>query len=277
MSRLWEDPLYGVVARELYRRCGLVFQGGQAALFRKRVARRARELGYPDVAAYVAALSRDGFGQAEYEHLIDLLTVNETYFFREVEQMEALLDRVWPGWTGVHRPVRVWSAACSTGCEPYTLAILLLERGLVGPGRAPVEILGTDISETVLRQAREGIYGEFALRATPAPIRERYFKREGERYRLDPRVRSMVAFRRDNLVGGGMGGVTGAFHVIFCRNVLIYFDVEAKRKVVGRLASMLRPGGILFVGRSESLFQVPEAPPMVRLDGVTAYQKPLGS
>ncbi len=274
MSRLWEDPLYGAVARELYRRCGLVFQGGQAALFRKRVARRARELGYPDVGAYVAALSRDGFGRAEYEYLIELLTVNETYFFREVEQMEALLDRIWPGWAGGRRPIRVWSAACSTGCEPYTLAILLLERGLVGPGRAPVEILGTDISETVLRQAREGIYGEFALRATPAPIRQRYFKREGERYRLDPRVRSMVTFRRDNLLGGGAGGAAGAFHVIFCRNVLIYFDMEAKRKVVARLASMLRPGGILFVGRSESLFQVPEAPPMVRLDGVTAYQKP---
>lgn len=274
MSRLWDDPVLGRLARELYRRCGLVFEGGQAHLFRRRIERRAAELGYDRVEAYIADLT-GSLGEPEHEHLVELLTVNETYFFREEEHFRALIEHLWPRWaSGRQGPVRIWSAACSNGCEPYTLAILLRERGMVGAGWPQVEILGTDVNARVLADAREGVYGEFALRNTPEHYRKRYFVREGHLYRLVPEVRSMVTFRRDNLVRSTPGPAPGSHHAVLCRNVLIYFDTQAKRRVVRRLVSVLRPGGVLIVGRSESLFNVPEAPSMVNIGGVLMYQRP---
>ncbi len=200
MSGLWSDNSLGCLARELYRRSGLVFEGGQAGLFRKRVERRARELGYEGAPAYVADLDAR-LGDTEYDRLIELLTVNETFFFRDQEQVRALLARHWSRWEASGPgPVRLWSAACSTGCERYTLAILLRELGYVGPGRPGVEILGTDLNRRVLSEARRAEYREFAFRSTPSYYRERYFRRETGRYRLDPSIRSMVRFRSFNLL-----------------------------------------------------------------------------
>jgi len=273
VSELWLDPHLGLMARELYQRCGLVFEGGQRHLFRKRLERRATELGYESPGAYaVALLGR--MGEPEFERLIELLTVNETFFFREEEHFRLLLENYWPRWvrSGAER-IRFWSAACSTGCEPYTLAILLRERGLVGPGRPRVEILGTDVNGRVIEEARQGLYSDFALRNTQAYFREKYFRREAQYYRLDPQVREMVTFRRFNLLGPELPP-GGAFHAVLCRNVLIYFDLEAKRRAVRKLADVLVPGGMLAVGRSETLFNVPEAPKLINLDGVIVYQKP---
>ncbi len=274
MSQLWKDPVYGPLAQGLYARCGLVFEGGQVHLFRKRVDRRATELGYPSAAAYVAAL-RGTLGEAEYEHMVETLTVNETYFFREQEHFQLLVDKLWPAWAREgDGPVRVWSAACSTGCEPYTLAILLRERRWVGPGRPRVEILATDVNTTVLRDAGSGLYGEFALRQVSPYYRDKYFRREGGLYRLDPEVRKMVTFRRYNLLRPDGLLPPGGFHAVLCRNVLIYFDQEAKRKAVGGMVRALKPGGALIIGRSESLFSVPEAPPIENHDGLLIYRKP---
>lgn len=271
MSALWTDPVYGPLARELYERCGLVFDGGQAQLFRKRVERRATELGYATPVQYLGELRRRP-SEAEWEELVELLTVNETYFFREEEHFQLLLDRFWSTWARSGPSVRVWSAACSTGCEPYTLAILLRERGLAAPGT--VEILGTDVNGRVLEEARAGVYGDFSLRNTSRYHRERYFRKVGHLYHLDPEVRRMVRFRRFNLMRPDDWVAAEAFHAILCRNVLIYFDREAKRRAVDVLARTLRPGGALLVGRSESLFNVPEAPPMVSMGGVMVYHKP---
>jgi len=273
VSELWGDAPLGALARELYRRCGLVFEGGQRHLFRKRIERRASELGYPRLEAYTADLGGK-LGEAEYERLIEILTVNETFFFREEEHFRALLEVFWPRWGKAgETSIRVWSAACSTGCEPYTLGILLRDRGLLGPGRAGVEILGTDLNQRVLEDARKGLYGEFALRNTQPYYRERYFRKEGHLYRLDPAVQSLASFRRFNLLRPEQLP-RGNFHVILCRNVLIYFDLEAKRRAVATLVQALAPGGVLLVGRSESLFNVPEAPPLVNLGGVMVHQKP---
>ncbi|GAB6064706.1 CheR family methyltransferase [Deferrisoma palaeochoriense] len=266
MSRVWDDPRFGPLAKELYRRCGLVFEGGQAHLFRKRVERRALEAGYPDVDAYLGRLAA-GAEPAEWEALIDLLTVNETFFFREPEHFEVLLEEFWPRWRA-EGPVRVWSAACSTGCEPFTLAILLAERGWA----RGVEILASDVSRRVLAEAREGLYSEFALRNTPPYYRERYFRREGERFRLAPEIQALVEFRQINLAGPDPWAPPGRFHAVFCRNALIYFDHEAKRRVVRRLVSALVPEGVLIVGRSETLLNVPGAPTPVRRDGTVVYQ-----
>ncbi len=272
MSGLWSDNSLGCLARELYRRSGLVFEGGQAGLFRKRVERRARELGYAGAPAYVADLDTR-LGDTEYDRLIELLTVNETFFFRDQEQIRVLLARNWSRWEASGPgPVRLWSAACSTGCEPYTLAILLREFGYVGPGRPGVEILGTDLNHRVLSEARRAEYREFAFRSTPSYYREKYFRRENGRYRLDPSIRSMVRFRSFNLLQP-TSLPEGPFHGVLCRNVLIYFDAEAKRRAVDLLTRSLRPDGVLVVGRAESLLRLPGAPRAVSCDGVTLYPR----
>lgn len=273
MSELWSDPHLGIMARELYQRCGLVFEGGQRHLFRKRLERRAGELGYDSPGVYAADLL-GRLGEVEFERLIELLTVNETFFFREEEHFRLLLDDFWPRWARVStNPIRIWSAACSTGCEPFTLAIMLQEKGLVGPGKRRVEILGTDVNGRVLEDARNGLYSDFALRNTQPYFRQKYFRREGQYYRLDPAVKGMVEFRRFNILRPDLAP-RGPFHAILCRNVLIYFDLEAKRRAIRLLTNVLAPGGILAVGRSETLFNVPEAPPMLNLNGVIIHQKP---
>lgn len=273
MSELWRDPVFGSLAAELYRRCGLVFEGGQSHLFRRRVERRAEELGYPDVVAYASGLAARG--DAELDLLVDLLTVNETYFFREEEHFQAIVGELWPLWarSGESR-IRVWSAGCSTGCEAYTLAVLLREKGLVGLGRPLAEILATDVNRRVLEEAQSALYGDFSLRNTSSYYRQKYFRPEGQLSRLVAEVASMVVFRKLNLLKPEGYLPPGGFHVIFCRNVLIYFDVEAKRRTIATLVKVLRPGGVLIVGRSESLFNVPEAPPLVNLGGTLVYRKP---
>lgn len=272
MSELWLDPHLGMMARELYQRCGLVFEGGQRHLFRKRLERRAGELGYESPGAYAADLL-GRLGEVEFERLIELLTVNETFFFREEEHFRLLVEHCWPRWVRAGtNPIRIWSAACSTGCEPYTLAMLLRERRVAGPGNPRVEILGTDVNGRVIEEARKGLYTDFALRNTQLYYREKYFRREGQHYRLDPAVREMVEFRRFNILRHELVP-RGPFHAILCRNVLIYFDLGAKRRAVGALAAALARSGVLVVGKSETLFNVPEAPPMLNLNGVIAHQK----
>lgn len=270
-SRLWADPVFGPLARELYRRSGLVFEGGQTHLFCKRVERRAHDLGAPGVEAYAATLCREA-DEEEFERLIEILTVNETYFFREEEHFSLLLDTFWPEWRrrDPRTPVRVWSAACATGCEPFTLAMLLKE----GRGGGPVEILGTDINARVLHDARGGQFGEFSLRNTPERYREAYFRRQGGGYLLAPAVRELVRFQQLNLLHAAGRIPRNQFHAIFCRNVLIYFDLTAKRRVIQTLTEALRPGGVLLVGRSESLFNVPEAPPLGNAGGILYHRKP---
>ena len=273
MSGMWSDPVLGRLSHELYRRCGLVFEGGQAMLFRKRVQRRAEELGYPNVAGYVGDLGRGR--EEEYERLIEILTVNETYFFREEEHFGILFGQLWPAWERRgDNPIRVWSAACSVGCEPYTLAILLREKGLAGPDRPRVEILATDLNARVLEEADRATYGEFSLRTTSPYYRQKYFKKVGHTYQLSPDVRQMVSFRKYNLLRPSPTAPREILHAIFCRNVLIYFDLDAKRRAVQMLGAALRPGGVLFVGRSESLFNVPEAPPVAVSGGVLYHRKP---
>jgi chemotaxis protein methyltransferase CheR len=237
------------------------------------MSRRAEELGYPDVGAYVGDV-KSGARQAEYERLVELLTVNETYFFREEEHFRVLLEELWPGWVREgEKAIRIWSAGCSTGCEAYTLAILLHERGLLGSGRPPVEIVGTDVNARVLEEAKDGLYSDFVLRNTTPHYRKKYFTAEGRLHRLIPEVRAAVTFRKFNLLRPEVPFSSGWFHAIFCRNVLIYFDTVAKQRAVEVLARSLRQSGALIVGRSESLFNVPGAPPFVKVGGVLIHRK----
>lgn len=211
-----------------------------------RVRERMRALGLRDVARYADALT----SPAELTGLIELLRVGETRFFRHESQMRAVTEMVLPHLRNQKGTAKVWSAGCATGEEAYTLA-MLLSRGL--EGCRDVQILASDISPASLRQAREGLYRESALGAMPRVYREELEAAKDGHFRVPARLRSLVEFEERNLAKGPF---PGSFDLIFCRNVLIYFDEAAKNLALERLVKALKPGAFLFLGYSESLRDV---------------------
>ena len=233
---------------------GIILPEGDSTL-RSALHRAAPDL---DPGAFVLALSDPVTGQRLMGRLIDEVTVRETSFLRDRGQFDAIawreiFQRVLAGPTEQSAVIRVWATACSTGEEPYTLAMLAAEA--FGTGRPPVDVLGTDISGAALTAATAGRYLERAVRALGEPLRRRYLERQPDgSYLVTPRLRELVRFRRHNLVGDPAPppGETG-FDIITCRNVLIYFDTPAAERVLGLLRGSLRPGGRLLVGAADSL------------------------
>jgi len=226
---------------------GISLPSTKRALVAGRLARRLKHHGLDSYADYWRLL---GSGQAERQVAVDLLTTNETYFFREPRHFDFLRDHVLPGLPR-ERTLRVWSAACSSGEEPYSVAMLLAQAG----GGRPWEILASDISTRMLDKARRGVYAMGGVRGmTPELLRTHCLKGTGTQegsFAVDPKLRARVNFAQINL-NTTLPDV-GEFDVIFLRNVLIYFEPSTKREVVARLQAKLRRGGYLFVGHSESL------------------------
>jgi chemotaxis protein methyltransferase CheR len=223
-----------------------------------RLRRRVRETGAGSLAKYCHRLFDEGELEAEAIHLIDAVTTNKTEFFREAEHFRYLAEtalpalfRDRPGAAGV----KLWSAACSTGAEPYTLAMVLAEFLQHGGPKARVSIVGTDLSTEVLHVAAQGIYPENAVMSVPAELRRRYLLRSRNPshglVRIVPGLRGWMQFGRLNFMAAEYP-LPRDFDVIFCRNVLIYFDKPTQHAVLTRLAQHLRPGGYLFLGHSES-------------------------
>lgn len=208
------------------------------------------------------------------ERIIDAMTTNETQWFRDQFPFEILKQTILPGIPRNRaQPLRIWSAACSSGQEPYSIAISVHEYLLRNPGAFPggVQILATDISPTVLKQAALGVYDGVAIaRGLTAERRQRYFLPEGAQWAIKPDVRRLVSFREFNLCQGYEA--LGRFDVIFCRNVLIYFAPERKRDIIMRMAQALHPGGYLFLGAAESISTYSDAFEMLRLEGGIVYR-----
>jgi chemotaxis protein methyltransferase CheR len=185
------------------------------------------------------------------QQVVEAMTTNETFFFREATQYDALRSTILPELLQerqMTRRISVWSAASSTGQEAYSLAMLLLEMGL---GNWDISILGTDLSDGVLQRARAGKYMQIEVnRGLPAQLLVKYFKREGLEWQLKDEVRRMVSFQQDDLRRGT--SAMGPFDLVFCRNVLIYFDVDTKKTILGRIRRCLAPGGHLLLGGSET-------------------------
>jgi chemotaxis protein methyltransferase CheR len=251
--------------------CGIDYGSDKMELLADKLSGRVVDLGLQSFEEYYFYLRYDPSGSEEWRHMVDSITVNETYFMREPDQMKALVDLVLPrAMEGRIQPqFTIWSAACASGEEPYSLAMLLLERGWA----RGVRVIGTDISERVLERARRAAYGARSLRAMPAHLSERYLQRESENWRVVPEVREMVSFRHLNLLDDtAMLSVRG-IDAIFCRNVFIYFDQRSVQKVVSGFYSALNPGGHLFVGAAESLLRVTSEFELVELGGAFAYAK----
>jgi len=249
----------------IFKVAGISMSDAKRPLVSGRLAKRVRQRGTPSYDAYFQLIQRD---QAECQMAVDLLTTNETYFFREPKHFDFLRERVLPTWE--RRPLRLWSGACSSGEEPYTLAMTLAE----GLGERPWEIVASDLSTRVLAKARQGQYPMTEAESIPSALLRRYcFKGVGENegtFLVDPKLAARISFRQINL-NNSLPDM-GTFDIIFLRNVMIYFDLPTKRQVVERLVRHLRPGGYFFISHSESLNGVTDALKMIN---PSIYQRPL--
>jgi chemotaxis protein methyltransferase CheR len=258
---------YQRLAHLIRLECGIDFPPAKRDMVESRLARRARALGIESLSAYCEHLHTSEGRREEVGRLIDEVTTHKTDFFREPAHFDYLVDRIVPelmrAGIGLRRPLRVWSAASSTGEEPYTLAMVLLDYGasLASPeaGFQPTfrfSIEATDVSQGVLEKARHAVYPSSAVAPVPAAFRRKYLLRSKDRQRslvrIAPEVRSRVEFRPLNLMDSDYG-FSGLLDVIFCRNVMIYFDRATQRQILLKILSALPEGGYLIMGHSESL------------------------
>ena len=245
------DAHFETIRQLVYRVAGINLTHGKEGLVRSRLAPRLRALGLDDFDAYLDHLDRDVSG-AELVQLVDVITTNKTSFFREPEHFDLLQRVVLPPLAERGGTARFWSAGCSSGEEPYTIAIVARE--LLGGSAADARILATDVSTRIMRRAREGVYHDRELAGVPPAIMRRHFVNHpavpGSLCVVDE-TRATVRFARLNLMHDWP--MRGPFDAIFCRNVMIYFDRPTQQRLVNRFAALLAPGGYLFVGQSESL------------------------
>lgn len=241
---------YQQIRSLVYSVAGINLHEGKETLVRARLARRMRELGLTSFEAYLEHVS--AAGSDEVPRMVDALTTNKTSFFREPQHFDCLRHRVLPPLIERGSSIRVWSAGCSSGEEPYTLAMVL--RGELGVNGPDTRILATDISARMVDAARIGIYDEEDVADLPPALLRACFTRVAgtpPRFAAGDALRSMIRFARLNLMDEWP--MRGPFDVIFCRNVMIYFDKPTQERLVGRFHEILAPGGYLFVGHSESL------------------------
>ncbi len=223
---------------------------------------------------YFAHLESD---EREVEHLINIFTVNETYFYREEHQLHCLSRSILPGIVKNRKPgdlVRIWSVPCSTGEEPYSIAIWLLENWPLVDAYH-IEIIGSDIDTRVLLEAQAGDYGERALSRLPPEVVEHYFEpaRDGQRQLIQD-LRESVKFTSANLIDAASVAMQGRFDVIFCRNVLIYFDDASRRIAADNLYDALHPGGYICLGHTESMSRISKRFDLRRFEDAIVYQRP---
>jgi chemotaxis protein methyltransferase CheR len=272
-----ETAEFDTLRRMLRDHSGIWLADGKHSFLQVRLAARMEARGISAPREYVHFLKYDGQGGEELQALLDVVTVNETWFFREATPIEAWRDVVLPGLLQRGRRVRMWSAGCSTGEEAYTLA-MTLHAALPPPALAACEILATDISQRALEAARQGQYDPYSLRHTAAAWREHYFEpapppAPAGRQILRADVRRLVHFGRANLIDGTLPGRVGQLDLILCRNVMIYFDRASRDVALANLFAALRPGGYLVLGASESLAHAPAPFTLERVGGLLLYRR----
>ncbi|UCE83536.1 MAG: tetratricopeptide repeat protein [Deltaproteobacteria bacterium] len=257
-------------------RAGLYFDPAKQDLLTSNLLKRMEDCGLSTFTDYFQLLCSPA-GTKEFDHLLNLITIPETYFFRDQAQFMALKRFVIPELlkrkSHPALPLRIWSAGCSTGEEPYTIAMILAE-GIPGVVSSPTHILATDVNHAALEGARRGIYGARSVRDVPEEYLNRFFTQKGGEYHLDESIKQMVEFRHFNLVSESYPPLEiSGWDIIFCRNVTIYFKPESTRRVIHNLYKSLKEGGYLFAGFSESLRYVSNEFDTVQVGGVFLYQK----
>ena len=261
----------------IYNICGMYFHSTKKYFLESRLTRRMEASGTRTHQDYYQLL-KSSRGSEELKFLMDEITTNETYFFRNVPQLNALETKLLPEIVETKnkmgfRKLRIWSAASSSGEEAYTMAMILLEKRATLLKDWIIEIVGTDINETVVAQAKEGIYNAYSVRNIPDLYKRKYIREDNGKFILAPEVKKFVTFSKLNLYDDNKMIFMKTFDIIFCANVLIYFDTASKSKVVQHFYNNLQPYGYFFVGQSESLHGVNDKFKTVHFPGGFTYKK----
>jgi chemotaxis protein methyltransferase CheR len=274
------DPAYLKIRDVIYQVSGIYQPDEKVYLLASRVARRMGALKAKSPGDYLEQITLRGNRDAELRLLLNEVTIGETYMFRSPAQLEAMRNVILPQIVAAKtamgfRRLRLWNAGCSTGEEPYTLAMFLLEESAKLLSGWTFDILATDLNDHSLATAKAGIYGEYALRSTSELLRKKYFHPHDEKHlRVSDQLKALIRFDRVNLNDDSKMTFLKGIDIIFCCNVLIYFDLSSKRKVIQHFFSNLLPGGYLFLGNAESLFQVDAKFRLVHFPGAIGYWKP---
>lgn len=257
------------LGKVVYDYCGLNYLSNLSSLEMK-ISKRVKELNLQSLWSYIRFLDEN---ESEWDRLIELLTINETYFYREDKQLLVYKNTILPRLQSNTKPIKVWSAGCSTGEEAYSLAILTKSSGIYESNE--VEIVGTDINKKVLNIAQKGVYNKNSLsfRRIPQHWLQTFFHETTTSYKIKDSVKEIVSFRYLNLLDENMYCEKETYDVIFCRNVLIYFDDETIKKVVTRFYNALKKGGYLFLGHAETISKFNLKFETINEDGTFYYRK----
>lgn len=261
----------------IYGHCGIYFGHDSKYILEKRLANRLTDLNLQTFYDYYHYLKYNRNKEQELMDIMDVLTTNETYFFRESFQLKAFTDEVIPELIKSkaargNRSLRIWSAGCSTGEEPYTIAMLLSTIPALSGWN--IEIIGTDISQKVLQHARRAVYGKSSFRATEESDLRRFFHLQDGVYKVNDSIRELVTISHLNLFDTNRLTMLGKVDLVFCRNVIIYFDQVAKKRVIESFHSALYDGGFLLLGHSESLMNITTQFMLRHFKNDMIYQKP---
>lgn len=271
------DEEFRLLRDFVYQHCGLHFNEDSRYLLEKRLNKRLAHHQLKSFKDYYYLLRYNPNKEQELTEVVDALTTNETYFFREEFQLKTFTQEILPEIRSRKerlgdRRLRIWSAGCSTGEEPYTIAMLLLEIPFLQNWQ--IDIIGTDISQKVLQVARKGVYGNASFRSTDPVYQQRYFTEVDGKYRIADKVKNLVTISHLNLFDAPRVALLGKMDIVFCRNVIIYFDPAGKKRVVESFFQRLHPEGFLLLGHSESLMNITNTFALRHFAHDMVYQRP---
>jgi chemotaxis protein methyltransferase CheR len=267
------DSAFTLLRDLIHERIGLFYENGKSDLLKDKLSALVIERGFNSFLDYYYLLKYDAAGESEWRRVTDALSVPETYFWREMDQVHALVNVIVPQYfsTGGARPLRIWSAACATGEEPLSIAMALNEGGWFD--RAPIEIYASDASDASIEKARAGLYRERSFRSLPPRLREKYFSEGRGGWRVAPGLHARVNWAVANLMDERDVGRFATSPIIFCRNVFIYFSDDTIRKTVRLFAERMPEPGYLFIAAAESLLRLTTQLQFKEIGGAFVYVK----
>lgn len=269
-----------VMSEELFRlfrdyilsQCGIYFKETNKFLLERRIMQRIKALQFQSYEQYYYYLTYDPRASQEIDLLYDVITTNETYFFREQKQLKAFIEEIVPEILSSKDKLRLWSAGCSTGEEPFSIAMLLYEYNYFS--KANIDIFASDLSQDAIVKARKGVFRENSFRSCPEYYKKKYFEEVSPGlYKIKDEIRQKVSFGKLNLLDTNRIYLLGYLDIIFCRNVIIYFDDKAKKRVVDMFYDRLYPQGFLLLGHSESLITITTKFKLRHFKNDMVYQK----
>jgi chemotaxis protein methyltransferase CheR len=257
----------------IMERTGIYYEENKKDILADKLSNRVLERGFSSFIDYYYLLKYDNDSQDEWNVVFDLIAVRETYFWREYDQIDALVSHIIPRYAEENpgRTLRIWCSACSTGEEPLSILIALDRAGWMKKIR--IELTATDASLQALEKAKKGLYRERSFRSLPAELRDRYFTRSGEEWKINPSIHRIVKWGKMNLMNDEEFNFISDQDVIFCRNVFIYFREEAIRKTAENFFARLRSPGFLFLGSAESLLRINTSFELTEIGETFVYMK----